>query len=201
VLADAIQPDQFLPIPSGARCVRTILASPPSNIDQIKLPQDFVEEIVLNDQLHDNLALVFGRILNLDPALTFLVTKGTMKLVGSSIVLDSLQRLHRNSGIIKGLMPILASMHSELAQQMVSTVELAESEQLGQLLDHFLAESTTEVQSNSAQIYAVKPKAIGILDVTRKCYEDSLSEIHQLGKALSEKYDIKISVKYRVVKK
>jgi DNA mismatch repair protein MSH4 len=186
----------FCHIPSGARCLRAILASPPSDIDQIKLRQDFVEEVVLNDQLYNDLALVFGRILDLDPALTFLVTKGTTKLAGSSIALDSLQRLHLNSRLIKGLMRILASMHSDLAQQMVSTVELAESEQLGQLLDHFLAESTAEVQSHSAQIFAIKPKVIGILDVTRKCYEDSLSEIHQLGKTLSEKYDIKISVKY-----
>jgi DNA mismatch repair protein MSH4 len=186
----------FCHIPSGARCLRATLASPPSDIGQIKLRQDFVEEIVLNDQLHNDLALIFGTILDLDPALTFLVTKGTTKLVGSSIALDSMQRLHRNSELVKGLMRILASMHSELAQQMASTVELAESEQLGQLLDHFLADSTPEVQSSNAQIYAIKPKVIGILDVTRKCYEESISEIHQLGKTLSEKYDIKILVKY-----
>ncbi|KAH0794706.1 DNA mismatch repair protein MSH4 isoform X2 [Histomonas meleagridis] len=71
-------------------------------------------------------------------------------------------------------------------------------ETLSNKLSEFLEidnDNITKHKNEAQFVYSIKSGIISILDVTRKSFEDSLTKIYEHSKQLSEKYNIKISIK------
>ena len=199
---------------SGARLLRTNLAAPPTKINIIKERQEFVAELVSseNTSIYYDLIDLFSNIADLDPVITYFVTKGTVKILGYSNAVDSLQRLLCDLDKVNIIHDIFAQMKSDLSQKMKDTIENSEFQKINDIISDFLekdpnihnaadvsksASASSKVQNDAAgQIYAIKSGVLGILDITRKSYEESLSDIFSHAKALSDKYNMKINVKY-----
>lgn len=183
--------------PSGARFMRACLASPPSDIGTIQLRQEFVEQLVANDEVYENMRGVFQKITDLDPALTFLVAKGTGACDGS-LALDCMQRLLKCVDMMDLLQKILSEMHCDLAATLGSDISVCDVKRIGQILHEFLNDEIVQLPSDKANslIYVIKKGVSSVLDITRETYENTTNEIYQHAKQLGEKYELKINVKF-----
>ncbi|OHT11453.1 MutS domain III family protein [Tritrichomonas foetus] len=188
--------------PSGTRFLRSTIAAPPNNASIIKNRQDFIAEIVESTEIYEQLISIFSNIVDLDPVITFLVTKGTTKISGCSVAIDILQRLIYDIDKINTMHSIFSEMKCDLAQAMAQTIEQSDFAKINEQISVYLnpdPDILLNDQANnevSRQIYALKDGIVGILDMTRKCYEETLSDISSHANDLETKYNIKISVKF-----
>ena len=185
--------------PSGARILRSRLAGPPSEVSVITQHQNFISEIVEDETLYNELRIIYSEIMDLDPVITFLVTNGTKKNMEPLFELDCLNRLYQNAKNIKKLQDILLKMNSMLGKELGKSINETNYVQLAEILSEFLEldlNNPLTKKCNSNIIFSIKPKIINILDITRKSFEDSLSKIYKYANELSEKYNIKISIKF-----
>lgn len=202
--------------PSGTRFLRTTLAAPPTQINIIQERQEFIAELASSSSdssdLYYDLLDIFSNIADLDTVITFLVTKGTAKNYGCSNAIDSLQRLLCDVEKVQIMQEIFSRMKSSLAQKMANNIKNSEFQKINNIISDFLerdpgvhnssdssrtATTSSTVQNDATrQIYALKSGVLGILDITRKSYEESLSDIFSHSKILSDKYNLKIKVKY-----
>lgn len=192
---------------SGSRILRTSLASPPTDIQLINERHEFINELInRNPDAYYQLIEAFSSIADLDPVITFFVTKGTTKIAGCSIAVDSLQRLLYDIDKVAQIHSILLTLESSISNKMKDKIEKSNFRQINDIISDFLnpdlgIQNKANENDASNQIYAIKNGIIGILDVTRKSYEDSLSDIYNLAKELSKKYEMKIVVKYNKSRK
>lgn len=188
--------------PSGARFLRSTLASPPSESETIILRLDFVDEVRSNAKLHKSLCEIFQSIADIDPVITYFVSKGNNRIVGPSIPLDCLLRLNKNYKLINRLMKKLGKMKSSLAIKLTETISESKFDQIGAILSHFLEDSididaaSYSKDNKDIQVHAIKPNCLAILDITRKSYDESLADMVAYTKNLSDKYHIPISLAF-----
>ena len=187
---------------SGSRFLRSTIASPPSKINVIKERQEFVSEIVNTPSIYRNLISIFSKIMDIDPVITFLVTNDENKINFCLPAIDSLQNLLFNIKHIHRLCDELSKMDSHLSQVLSQNILQSSFFKINDIIATYLNAdpniNDNKIAKNefSTQIYAIKTGVMGILDATRKCYEDTISEIYTYAKDLSKKYNIKINIKY-----
>jgi DNA mismatch repair protein MSH4 len=181
--------------PSGSRFLRATLAMAPSDREVILRRQNFVAELVGSDFLFSGLNDVLGRVIDLDPVLTFLVAKSPTASAKISLGLECLQNLLRSCAVISDMQEILGQMKCDLAKTMAADITASDFKRLAEFLRSFLEPANDCNSIKKDYIYAVKKGAVTILDVARKSYEDSLSAMIKLVSELSDKYQLKISLK------
>ena len=186
--------------PSGGRFLRSTLAAPPSDPRHITLRQEFVQELVLNNESLESLKQAVEHLHDIDDVITFLVTRTSRKKGMISKPLDCMIRLSQNGHILDGLKESLASMESTLSQSLLNSLNESKYDELTAMIDEFIdqdleskASFTTDA---SSFIYCIKNGVVPLLDVTRKTYETSLQEIFRTSKGISQKYEIQSQIKY-----
>ena len=186
--------------PSGGRFLRSTLAAPPSDPRHITLRQEFVQELVMNDDMLVSLKQSIDHLYDIDDVITFLVTRISKKKSTTAKPLDCMIRLSKNGHILNGLKESLASMGSKLAQSLLKSLIDSKYDDLTSLIDEFIEpdlESKASFTTDSSSfIYCIKNGVVPLLDVTRKTYESTLQEIFRTTNEIAEKYGIQAQIKY-----
>ena len=184
--------------PSGARFMRATLASPPADVNEINLRQEFVEQLVTNDVIYESMKMIFQKVTDLDPAIAFLATKGVTGCSRGSLALDCMQRLLRCVDLMETLQTTLNDIGCDLATTLCSKIHMADVRRIGDVIHEFLNDDGVELppEKSNSLIHVIKKGVSSVLDITRQTYENTVAEIYQHAKDLSDKYDVKIHVKF-----
>lgn len=175
----------------GERFLRATVASPPCDPRHISMRYDFINELMYNEELIKEIQKVLKGIQDLDPVISFLVTKQARKTT-LSFPLDCILKLVKVCNIAGSLREALSKMSCNLSQGLLAAINESHIEKISEILSDFVDDD----DDKNKFLYCIAEGKLALLDVTRKTYERTLEQIFHLPQDLQDRHGIKCQIKF-----
>eukprot|EP01133_Synstelium_polycarpum_P017407 gene17407-20766_t len=171
--------------PQGARLLISNIVQPPIDINTIRMRQDAVKEVLKNERLFFSFVPILSKFDDLDKMLVKFSQKVDFKKMGimkiQSYIKNVIQMKNSLDQLSK-LTPILQKMDNSLFKALVKSLSNQAIQEVQAETMKYINEKPPAVKSNLAHtiVHSMKDDVDGLLDVCKKTYFETISDINTL---------------------